>query len=102
MRSYVSFFFRESSTAYFLYDAFGNGIHNGATKSEMKINAPLPKARALMRQSPKAFAELTGATLADLAEDTYARIDVLLNCAPSPSVDSKRYTSRISVRFSKD
>ena len=88
MRTYVSIVAESPTKTRFLYDSFGNAAYDGAAKRELTINAPLTRARAIMRTNRKTWAALTGEPV-DQHDDTYARLDPILKCAPATSRDLK-------------
>ena len=99
MRSYISIV-STASTTRFVYDAFGNAAAEGAAKRELDIQAPLKRARTLMRTDPAAYAALIGEK-PDPNDDTYARLDPLLKCGPATALDMRQINApgRVRIKF---
>jgi len=101
MRAYVSIYYAAPRLTSFLYDNFGNVVHDGAAKRKLTLHVSLAQARAVMRKNPSAWAALTGSSAVDPNDDTYARLDPLLKCSPAKAFDLRHVNdpARVTVAF---
>jgi len=97
MRVYISIV-STAATTRFVYDAFGNAANEGAAKRELDMQAPLKRARTLMRTDPAAYAALIGEK-PDSKDDTYAHLDPLLKCAAASALDMRQINAPGRVRI---